>query len=699
MSRRRKPRKASGSSPKRKPSRGAPGNAKNAKKEPARKQAVPRSRPAETTPAETGPLSWGRIVLMAVAAGVWTGLIEEIPVLLAPFGHVVVRLGRDFVWMTPLADILYFLIAAGVLLALGRRWPHARNRSVVVGTFAGLCALELGLLPERLYALAIIVLAIGVGVQVHRMVKRPPRHRRLMPAAAVVGLLLAGGMTARMEWNEWVWNRYWMTGLPMAEAGAPNVLLIILDTVRGASLDFVDPSGAASDFPPAHTPVMDSLAASSVNFTKAIAASPWTLPSHASMFTGAWPIRLWGERSQGGEWMRALPPQHPVVAEALARHGYLTAGFVGNLTFTVAATGLARGFLVYEDFPISVGQMILCTSLGRRLAGSSKLRRIIGYQELLNRKDARKVTDEFLGWERKHGKGDHPWFAFLNYFDAHEPYFPPDSVKRAMPPGSHWDNFTHFADLLNGSGAYVTDKWKMDPAERHAHAAGYAAAITHEDEQVGRILAVLKQRGVLDNTVVVIAGDHGEQLGEHNLYNHPNSLYMQTVHVPLIVDDPRPGHDPKARVNQVVSLRDVGATLLHLAGVNPAREGIGGRSLSRFWSMSDSVGPGQDTVGDTIFSSVSRGSDREPWYPANWGPEMYSLMDSTYEYIRNGDGTEELYDIRLDPAELRDLVNRPQEASVLAHFRTVLHGLVSRVPAVPKEPVEHPKAPPRNEGR
>jgi hypothetical protein len=73
-------------------------------------------------------------------------------------------------------------------------------------------------------------------------------------------------------------------------------------------------------------------------------------------------------------------------------------------------------------------------------------------------------------------------------------------------------------------------------------------------------------------------------------------------------------------------------------------------------------------------------------------------MDSTYEYIRNGDGTEELYDIRLDPAELRDLVDRPREASVLAHFRTVLHGLVSRVPAVPKEPVEHPKAPPRNEG-
>jgi arylsulfatase A-like enzyme len=698
MSRRRKPRKAAGSSASRKSSRGAPGSAKNAKKKPAREQAVPASAPAEAAPVDAGPLSWGRIVLMAVAAGVWTGLIEEIPPLLAPYGHVVVRLGRDFIWMTPLGDIVYFLLAAGALLALGRRWPRARARSVVVAVFAGLCTLELGLVPERLYAVAILVLAVGVGLQVHRLVKNPPRHRRLMPATALVGVLLVGGMTARMEWGEWVWNRYWMAGLPTARAGAPNVLLIILDTVRGASLDFVDPAGAASDFPPAHTPVMDSLAASSVNFTKAIAASPWTLPSHASMFTGAWPIQLWGERSQGGEWMRALPPRHPVVAEALARHGYLTAGFVGNLTFTVTGTGLARGFLVYEDFPVSVGQAILCTALGRRLAGSTTLRRIIGYHELLNRKDAKKVTDEFLGWERTHGTGDHPWFVFLNYFDAHEPYFPPDSVKRTMPPGSHWDNFTHFADLLNGTGAFITDKWKMDPAERHAHAAGYAAAITHEDEQVGRILATLKRRGVLDNTIVVIAGDHGEQLGEHNLYNHPNSLYMQTVHVPLIVDDPRPGHALAAQVNQVVSLRDVGATLLNVAGVDPAREGIGGRSLSRFWTMSDSAGPGQDTVGDTIFSSVSRGSDREPWYPANWGPEMYSLMDSTYEYIRNGDGTEELYNIRQDPAELRDLVDQPRQAPVLEHFRIMLHALVSRVPQVPQKPVEHPKAPPRNEG-
>jgi arylsulfatase A-like enzyme len=636
---------------------------------------------------------------MALAAAVWTGLVESVPIMIAPYGHVVIRLSRDYVWMTPLGDVVYFFIVAGILLALGRRWPQATTRPVVVGTFAGIAALCLGLLPDKLYAWAMVALALGVGVQASRMVRRPARWPRVPAAAALLGVLLVGWMTGQMEWHRWVQRRYWMDRLPPSAARAPNILLLIMDTVRGASLDFLDPTGAASDFPPVHTPALDSLADHSALFTEAIAAAPWTLPSHASMFTGAWPTVLWPGHHLGDEWRRALGLGHPVVAEAFDRHGYLTGGFVGNLAFTVAATGLARGFLDYEDYPLSVGQTILSTSLGRRLAGSTWLRRITGYHELLNRKDAEDVTDEFLRWERHHGGEGHPWFAFVNYFDAHEPYFPPDSVKRAMPKGSHWDNFTHFAGLLHGNGAYIINKWEMDAAERRAHAAGYDKGILDEDRQIGRIVDELNARGVLDNTVIVIAGDHGEQLGEHGLYNHANSLYMQTVHVPLIVYDPRPGHQVTMRVDEVVSLRDIGATLLDLAGVNPTREGIGGRSLTRFWAPRDSANPGAEGPDDTIFTSVSRGADHQAWYPVNWGPSMFSLMDSSYHYIRNGDGTEELYQPLRDSAEVHNLAGQPSSAPVLAKFRAMLSSLVSYAHPVPEQPLDHPKAPPRKEGR
>lgn len=695
MSRRRKPRDASGPSPRGAARRSSGSGVAGGKK------GAPRAEEAARIP--TGPvhLGWRRILLMAATAGIWVGLIEEIPDLLAPYGHVAVRVSREFMWMTPLGDVLYFLVVAAILLALGRRWPGATTRGTVVGVFGGLAALCLGLVPEKLYPGAVLVLAIGVGVQLRRMTARPARHPRLLPTTALLGLLAVGGFTARVKWGDWVWNRYWMSSLPIASAGAPNVLLLILDTVRGTSLDFLDPTGAGGDFPPVHTPVLDSLAANSVLFTRAIAASPWTLPSHASMFTGAWPSRLWGQNRMGAEWLQGLDRRHPVVAEALDRSGYLTGGFVGNITFTSRPTGLARGFLDYVDYPVSLGQTILSTALGRRVAASNVLRHVLGWHGLLNRKSARRVTDEFLRWERRNAGGGHPWFAFVNYFDAHEPYFPPDSVKRSMPPGSDWDDYVYFGGLLTGSGALRNEKWKMDPAERRAHAAGYDAAILYLDEQVGRLLGELRARGALDNTVVVIAGDHGEQLGEHHLYDHANSLYMQTLHVPLLIIDPRPGRQPRARVSEVVSLRDVGATILDLAGVDARRQGIEGRSLARFWSHGDSAAPAGTTASapDTILSTLSRGSDNQPWYPVNWGANMYSLVDSAHHYIRNGDGTEELYDARRDPAELHNLADAPESAPVLEVFRSTLSALISGVPPVAEQPVEHPGPPGEGQGR
>lgn len=702
----------------------------------AQQQAADGGGAAAATPEATSDpatLSTGRILLFAFACAVWAGIIEQIPIYLAPYAHVLVRVSTQHVWMTPLADVLFFGVVALILLVAGRFWPRLRRRGTVVGVFLGMTALALGLVIERIYPLAVLVLAIGIGIQAARMARRPARHRLWTPAVALVGLLFVLGSTARTEWQQRKWTNSWLAWLPQAPAGSPNVLLLIMDTVRGASLSFVNNFGHAGDWPIVNTPVMDSLAAQSMVFTRAIAPAPWTLPSHASMFTGQWPVRLWGQSHLGAEWSRGLDNRYPTVADVLSRAGYVTGGFVGNLVFTSHGTGLARGFLHYDDYPVNLGQTILSCSIGRHLAGSTRLRRWIGYQRVLNAKPAGDVADEFLKWEGKQ-KG-HPFFAFLNFFDAHEPYFPPDSVREAMPRGSHWNDYDHFVGLLTGAGAMRHDPWLMDHSERAAHAAGYAVGIQHIDRVIGRILRELDRRGVLNNTIVILTSDHGEQLGEHDLFDHNNSLYRIVLHVPLVIHDPR-SDLVEGHVDRVVSLRNVGATILDMVGVNPAANNIGGRSLARFWAgkvdsaaalaanqlAADTGAPdASPTVGedaeagtgdaqqapkplhltgaipdqapDTAFSNVDRGSDNNAWFPISWGPAMYSLMDSTYHYIVNGDGSEELYDVRQDPAELHNLAYDAAMRPIVLRFRAGIRTLAPRPPSFQPGPVQHPSPP------
>lgn len=604
-----------------------------------------------------------RVLLAAVAAAVWTGLAEVVPLSLQPRIGVMVRLGEEYVWMAPLGSLLFFGGAAFLLLALGHVRPALKERPVVVGTFAALATAAL--LPEKIHPLGVLFLAVGVGVQVGRMTRKPPKRPWLLPTAAAVGVLLVLGITLKGETGRQAWRRYWLDWLPPAAQGAPNVLLLILDTVRAASLDLTREGAApAGDWPVVDAPEMEALAARSTVFTRAIAPSPWTLPSHASMFTGRWPTEIWDGPRPGAEWSQALDTRHTTVAEALARHGYMTGGFVGNLTYASAETGLVRGFLEYRDYPVSLGQTVASCALGRRLTGRSGLRRLLGWHELVNRKDARRVAQEFLDWQA--GLPPRPFFAFVNFYDAHEPYFPPDSVIRALPSGAHWDRFDHYAGVLTGVGAARARKWEMSEPERAAHAAGYAAALARMDLEVGRILDELETRGVLDNTIVVLVSDHGEQLGEHGLYNHDNSLYMTNLHVPLLIHDPtRP--DAPSRVDQVVTLRDVGATILELVGVDAAEAGLGGTSLLRFASAD---GPAEG--GEAAFAVLTKGADNEPWYPVSLGPVMYSLVDSAWHYVRNGDGSEELYALTGDPAQREDLAPDPSVAAVLGDFRARL---------------------------
>ncbi|HEX9691644.1 MAG TPA: sulfatase [Gemmatimonadales bacterium] len=629
---------------------------------PSDARAVTSDRPAEPigSDAAVRPLTAGQTLRLAASAGVLTGVAEVLWVSTAISVGVQVRLSAHYVWMVTAADVLFAVAVALVLLALSRWRPRARSPRVVAGVLVGLAVWELLLLFESLYPAAGAVLAAGIGVTAARMVgKRVARTAyRMFPMAALGLAVIVAWLGVRMTLSLHASDRAALRALPVPRADTPNVLLLILDTVRAKGL-LADGRYTV--------PQLQCLAERGVSFERAMAPAPWTLPSHASMFTGYWPNEL-SER-----WDRGLDATHPTLAEALARRGYRTGGFVANVLWTTRATGLGRGFVTYDDYPVNLGQVLLSSSLGRFLAGNSMLRKLAGHHQPLNRRSAAEVSRAFLAWQRQHD--DRPFFAFLNFFDAHEPTFPPGYSGSLFWPGRRWTDFEHFASLMVGEAAVIRDKWTQSAEETDIFASGYDAAVRAVDAEVGSLLDELERRGVLRNTVVVITSDHGEQLGEHGLFEHNNSLYLPALHVPLLIL-PAGGRQSPISVPQVVSLRNIPATVLDLIGESPNE--FPGRSLVPLWRTSGDGDPAA-VAGDTAFAHLVGGyigdDGRPSWYPVKRGREMFSLTTRRHHYILSGDGSEELYDWQNDPAESVNLAGREDADSLVAPFRGTLDAM------------------------
>jgi len=166
----------------------------------------------------------------------------------------------------------------------------------------------------------------------------------------------------------------------------------------------------------------------------------------------------------------------------------------------------------------------------------------------------------------------------------------------------------------------------------------YDGALAYLDHEIGAMLDDFEARGLLRNTIVVVTADHGEEFGEHGLLDHGNSLYLPALHVPLVLA--WPGRVPAGRrVAPTVSLRDLAATILDLAGQRPA---LPGHSLRALW-----VQPPADTGVASAVAEVRRARGLPAWFPVSRG-DMISIVTTTHQYIRGATG-EQLFDLRLDP--------------------------------------------------
>lgn len=348
---------------------------------------------------------------------------------------------------------------------------------------------------------------------------------------------------------------------------SPNVLLISVDTLRA---DYLGAYGAR-----VATPSIDHLAQKGTLFDIAVSHVPITLPSHASLFTGTYPIAH-GVRDNGAF---RLAEENQTLAEAFEAAGYRSAAFVGSFALD-SRFGLGQGFELYNDYYGDTG----------------------GFNDFsISERVADDVLEPALAWLSE--LGDSSWFAFVHLYDPHAPYVAPVAFRQAYPDDA------------------------------------YAAEVAYADDALGRFLDALRDRHLLENTLILFTSDHGEGLGEHGEKTHGMFAYDSTLRVPLIFV--WEGVLPEARrVLSRVRLIDVAPTVLELAGLD-AVEGHQGKSLL------------------PLMLEPSRGKDRESYFEAlsfnlnrGWAP-LTGFYQEQYKYIELP--IPEVYDLEADPKELENL--------------------------------------------
>lgn len=368
-----------------------------------------------------------------------------------------------------------------------------------------------------------------------------------------------------------------------------NVILITLDTTRADRMGFL---GSKLGL----TPNLDALAREATIFSKAYTHVPLTTPSHATILTGTYP-----QFNHLRDLGTALAKDLPYLPDLLHSRGYTTAAFVGSQVLDpkgAAAPGFGRGFDTYD------------AGFHSRRDGEDR------YSSEERR--ATVVVSHALAWLKK--QPHPPFFLWVHFFDAHDPYEPPEPFK-----------------------------------SKYA-AAPYDGEIAYVDSALGKLFAALKAEGLYDSSLIVIVGDHGEALGEHGEESHGFFLYDETIHVPLVIREPM-ARGAGVQVDKPVGLVDVAPTVLRAIGAEEPST-MQGKSLLPLMTAKKS-----DSGADTEFDKDVYSETDYPRSAFGWS-WLRSLRSGKYLYVDAP--RRELYDESADPKALHNLADaRPGVADTL----------------------------------
>ncbi len=569
------------------------------------------------------------------------------------------------------------VLGLALVAALTRRWhraakegaPARATRALLFGAVAALGTWMLvdgwvagPLVPAGLEIWIEIAAALAIGVAVLR---RPPSAgfcRRSAWLAAVAILVVLFPVQDPRTPSESQAEVQPPAGGTGAEPGpAPDVVLISVDTLRADRL-------GAYGSPLALTPEIDRLAAEGFVFERALAASPWTVPSMASALTGLPTIRHGaGLRLGSGQTFLRSPLRADVVTltERLAAAGYRTRAVVAN-GFLSPSLGMARGFDEF-DMPFSRASgsiWVRNIPLARFVLALYPVERWADYR-------ASGVTDR--GLEILREEGPEPLFLWLHYIDPHTPFLadPGELDLEAWDVEFHQrqpevrEDGTVVGDFFAGTSNVRGGTLWLDSTDRERIVEYYDRAVAYVDRELGRLFAALREPGRSRPVLVAFTADHGEELWDHGHFEHGHDYYREVTRIPLILWGPdriREGRDG----DEPVGLVDLAPTLLELCGLEAPAAGSPdeGRSLVVAWQTASAPGDGPAEPSPAAEPGRIRFSEGNLY-----GMPSVLLEEGPWRFILRAHGAAELYHAFDDPLELENRAAEHRE--LVARFRSL----------------------------
>jgi arylsulfatase A-like enzyme len=422
----------------------------------------------------------------------------------------------------------------------------------------------------------------------------------------------------------------------------PNVLLITMDTVRA---DHLPMFGYDQDT----SPHLREFSQNATLYSAANATSDFTLPTHASIFTGLYPSWHGAQVGDGTGLKRyhPLPPGPKTLAEFLGSSGYATAAVIANYGFLDPRLGVMRGYATVDcPTPVYLGRL----GLGATAIATEGW--VEAFTPAMNStRRGSTMNKSVFALLRQAKDGNRPFFLFANYMDAHAPYTP---APRFESKFRGWD--PRLTRRVIDRQQVIDGKRHLEAAEQAYLISQYDAGIATEDAAIGDLLDYLRTLQLYDNTLIVITADHGEALGERGLLDHGlGTVYQNQVHIPLLIKYPE--QKIAERSDLPVSQIDILPTVLDVAAIQP-QPTLPGRSLRNppmadprpiFVEARYGYGSGQTT------NPKLQGSRR-------------AVVVGSMKYVTWTNGPPELYDLATDPGEEHDLHHlSEQESKALAN--------------------------------
>ena len=609
----------------------------------------------------------GALFSIAIWFGILAGLLEGL--LLLVFQRINwqqwgrgIHVSAEILWISPLVDLAFFLSLAAVVAVAGRFFSRLPAARVLIFILAFLSVYDWMALTHRFYRRSCLLLALGAAVAFIRWAgKRESAAIVFWKKSApwVIALLVL--TFAGIQGGGWLRERIATAALPPAPTGSPNVLVIVIDTLRA---DHVSAYGYSRKT----TPEIDRLASQGVLFESAIAPCSWSLPSHASLLTGRYPLDHGMVNVQPMPWLgwgKSSLRGYPTLGEELQKRGYRTGAFSANRTFFTKDVGLGRGFIHFEDYFQSAADSFLRTLYGSEFARlylyrteKSKVTRAIralGMDSLLDkdsegsfdaggvhriRKRAGEVNSETLRWiDANRGR---PFLAFLNYFDVHDPYGSPGSAL-------------------------------TDPARNSI--AAYDNGLSYVDQSIAELMRGLQSRGLAARTLVIVTSDHGEGLGDHGLTFHGAALYWEQVHVPLVMWYPE--RIPAGlRIARPVSNAGIPATIMKFV---QAEKTFPSPALSELWTDPAAAATWPEPISELAQTNMILAADKKVQGKVAIATDgdMYSIVSGRWHFIVHKKWGEQLYDWSTDRSENSNLIGQPDGKKIASELKAHMDTLMT----------------------